>query len=156
MRRKDREIKDINEIIDIMKRCDSCNIALFDDEYPYIVPVNFGFDCVNDKVTLYIHGAKAGKKLELINKNNKVAFDMSCNHKLITGEKACNYTMEYESVCGNGIAKIIEGDEKKVSLEILMKQYTMKEDLEFDDKVINAVTVFKIDVCNISGKRLKR
>ncbi|MEG0296577.1 MAG: pyridoxamine 5'-phosphate oxidase family protein [Clostridium sp.] len=156
MRRKDREIKDINEIIDIMKRCDSCSIALFDDEYPYIVPVNFGFDCVKDKVTLYIHGAKAGKKLELINKNNKVAFDMSCNHKLITGEKACNYTMEYESVCGNGIVKIIEGDEKKASLQILMKQYTMKEDLELDDKVINAVTVFKIDVCNISGKRLKR
>ncbi|MDF2587373.1 MAG: pyridoxamine 5-phosphate oxidase family protein, partial [Anaerocolumna sp.] len=42
MRRTDREITDLNQIVDIMKRCDVCRLAFFDKEYPYIVPLNFG------------------------------------------------------------------------------------------------------------------
>ena len=44
MRRKDREITDFNEMLEIMKKCDVCRIALNDEEFPYIVPLNFGLD----------------------------------------------------------------------------------------------------------------
>ena len=44
MRRKDREIKDFNEIIEIIRKCDVCRIALHDGDFPYIVPLNFGLD----------------------------------------------------------------------------------------------------------------
>lgn len=50
MRRKDREITDFNEIIDIIKKCDVCRIALNDDEYPYVVPLNFGLDVQGNQV----------------------------------------------------------------------------------------------------------
>lgn len=42
MRRKDREITEFEEIIDVMERCGVCRLALHDEEYPYIVPLNFG------------------------------------------------------------------------------------------------------------------
>lgn len=45
MRRKDREITDFNEIMKIIDKCDTCRLALIDEEYPYIVPLNFGVDC---------------------------------------------------------------------------------------------------------------
>lgn len=156
MRRKDREITDLNEIVAIMKKCDVCSLAFFDEEYPYIVPLNFGVNLVEKKVTLYFHGANAGKKLELIKKNNKVAFEMSCSHKLLLGEKACDSTMEYESVCGNGIVKILNEIEKQEALIYLMKQYSDKENYEFDKNVVNAVAVFSLTVCKIHGKALKR
>ena len=41
MRRKDRQINDFMEIYDIIKRCDICRIALNNDGYPYILPLNF-------------------------------------------------------------------------------------------------------------------
>lgn len=45
MRRKDREITDFHELIEIMKKCDVCRIALKDEDgYPYIVPLNFGLE----------------------------------------------------------------------------------------------------------------
>ena len=43
MRQADREVKDLSEIIEIMKRCDVCRLALnHDSGFPYIVPLNFG------------------------------------------------------------------------------------------------------------------
>ena len=44
MRRKDRQITEFNEIIEIIKKCDVCRIALNDKDFPYIVPLNFGLD----------------------------------------------------------------------------------------------------------------
>ncbi|MFL0250753.1 pyridoxamine 5'-phosphate oxidase family protein [Clostridium neuense] len=156
MRRKDREITDLNKIAAIMKKCDVCSLAFFDDEYPYIVPLNFGMNLVEDKITLYFHGANAGKKLELIKKNNKVGFEMNCSHKLLLGEKACNSTMEYESVCGNGIIEILKEAEKREALTYIMKQYNDKEEYEFDRKSVDAVVIFRLIVSEVHGKILKK
>jgi nitroimidazol reductase NimA-like FMN-containing flavoprotein (pyridoxamine 5'-phosphate oxidase superfamily) len=156
MRRKDREITDLNEIMKIVKKCDVCSLAFFDEEYPYIIPLNFGATLVEDKINLYFHGSKVGKKLELIKKNNKVGFEMNCSHKLLLDEIACKSTMEYESVCGNGIVEILSEAEKKDALSYLMKQYSKKESFEFDKMELDAVTVFKVVVNEIQGKALKK
>lgn len=156
MRRKDREIVDYKEILAIMEKCDSCSVAFFDKEFPYIIPLNFGVTYIDGKFTLYFHCAKEGTKLELLQLNNHVAFEMSCSHKLLLGEKACDTTMEFESVCGNGIMEIVADDEKREALTALMNQYQNKEIHEFDDRAVNAVTVLRLEIKNISGKRLKR
>ena len=52
MRRKDREITDFDEMMKIIAKCDTCRLALFDDEFPYIVPLNFGMDCEHN-IILY-------------------------------------------------------------------------------------------------------
>ena len=154
MRRKDREVTDKQEIFNIMKKCDVCSLAVLDDTFPYIVPVNFGISLQNDKFTLYFHGAEAGTKYNLIKKNPHAAFEMNCSRKLITGEKACNYSMEYESVCGNGIIEILEREEKLGALTILMSQYSKNGEIyEFDEKAVAATTVYKLTVHEISGKR---
>ena len=57
MRRKDREITDFNEIIEIIKKCDVCRIALNDEDFPYIVPLNFGLDVQGEQVFFYFHCA---------------------------------------------------------------------------------------------------
>ena len=50
MRQENREIKEFNEIIEVMKNCDVCRLALNDDEYPYILPLNFGMEIVAEGV----------------------------------------------------------------------------------------------------------
>ncbi len=156
MRKKDREIKDNDEILNIIKKCDVCTVAFFDEEYPYIVPLNFGVQLEKGEFILYFHGANAGKKLELIKNSNQVAFEMHCSTKLITGELACDFTMEYESVCGNGTIELTGKEEKNVALKALMKQYDTQKEYEFDEKMINAVAVLKLKVNEITGKHLKK
>lgn len=154
MRRKDREIMELNEIYEIIKKCQVCRVAFFDEEYPYVVPLNFGATFDGKSFNFYFHGAKAGKKMALIEKNNKVAFEFDCSHKLVSAEKACDYSMEYESVMGNGEIEILSGDELKKALDHLMRQYSDKAHFEYDEKYMNVMSVYKLKVNHITGKKL--
>lgn len=75
MRRSDREITDFSEIIRVMEQCDVCRLAMH-DEYPYILPLNFGMEVEGRQITLYFHSAKAGKKFELLVRDDRVGFEM--------------------------------------------------------------------------------
>ena len=119
MRRADREVKDVNEMIEIMKRCDVCRLALNDEGYPYILPLNFGVKEQGGQVTLYFHGAEKGKKYEVIEKDSRASFEMDCSHRLVSSEEDGQCTMEYESVIGKGNVEIVSEEEKMEALTIM-------------------------------------
>ena len=72
MRKSDREIKSKEEIIDIIKRCDVIRLAFNNGDYPYILPLNFGFEVKNDKVIFYLHSALEGTKIDIMKKKDIV------------------------------------------------------------------------------------
>ena len=135
MRRKDREITDFDEMMKIIAKCDTCRLALFDDEFPYIVPLNFGTNVEEGQLYLYFHSAKEGTKLDLIRKNNKVTFEMDCEHNIIMYDERMSCTMGYESVIGHGIVEFVEDENKINALKILMRHYH-EEDFKFNEKAI--------------------
>lgn len=147
MRRKDREITDFNEIINIIKKCDVCRIALNDKDFPYIVPLNFGLDIQGKEVYLYFHCAMEGKKLDLIAKDNRVTFEMDCDHNFILYEERMSCTMGYESVI-----ETVPDENKYESLKILMRQYHA-EDFKFNTDMMRVTTVLKMTVIDMVGKR---
>lgn len=154
MRRAEREITDKAEVIKIIEKCDMCCLALSGNNVPYIVPMNYGFAYENDRLTLYFHGAKEGKKLDIIKENPVGCFEMDCSHRLVEGEQACQYTMEYESVIGNGNITICEErDEKKKALIQLMKKYAKDKEFAYPDAMIDAVMIFKLEATDFTGKR---
>ena len=123
MRRKDREVTDRNEILEIIRRCDVCRIGLIDDDgTPYIVPLNFGVDA-GDEITLYFHSATEGHKLDLIARNSRASFEMDCRHELQYFEDKGYCTMAFESVMGKGTIRILNDEEKLDALKKLMRQY---------------------------------
>lgn len=157
MRRKDREITDFNEIINIIKKCDVCRIALNDKDFPYIVPLNFGLDIQGKEVYLYFHCAMEGKKLDLIAKDNRVTFEMDCDHNFILYEERMSCTMGYESVIGHGVIghgviETVPDENKYESLKILMRQYHA-EDFKFNTDMMRVTTVLKMTVIDMVGKR---
>lgn len=152
MRRSDREIKDMKDMIEVMERCDVCRLALNDDGYPYILPLNFGMQVEDGQVVLYFHGAMAGKKYELFARDNRVSFEMDCAHRLVTESDTGNCTMEYESVIGRGHVEMIPDDEKYEALLILMRHYR-KEDFPFNKAVMPQTKVFKLVVEEMTGKK---
>jgi len=156
MRRSDREITSKSEIIEIIEKCDVCRLAFSDNNVPYIVPMNFGYEYKNGKLTLFFHGTNEGKKYDIMSKNPAACFEMDCSHKLIEADEACNYSMEYESVIGNGSIYFCTDKSDKIhALKQLMKKYTSDKEFAFPDHALESVTVFKLDVSEFSGKRLK-
>lgn len=152
MRRSDREVKEFGEIIGIMQKCDVCRIALNDNGYPYILPLNFGLREENCKVELYFHGANKGTKYELIRADSRAGFEMDCGHRLVTDTDRGTCAMEYESVVGQGRIEMIPEEEKENALHILMCHYH-QETFQFDKAYLPATTVFKLVVENMTGKR---
>lgn len=151
MQRKDREIKDFDKILQIMRQCDSCVLALSDDGFPYMVPLNFGMDIEDGQLYLYFHCAMQGKKLDLIRKDNRATFEMDCDHNFILYDERMSCTMGYSSVVGHGIIEFVEEEKKYEALKILMRQYHA-EDFQFNKDMIKVTTVLKMKVLDITGK----
>ena len=151
MRRSDREVTQLDEIAAIMKRCDVCRIALNQDGYPYIVPLNFGMTVQGQQIELYFHGALEGTKFDLMKKDSRASFEMDCGHRLVMETKTGNCTMEYWSVIGQGHMEILPDEEKEDGLRILMEHYH-QEDFSYNRAVVPKTTVFKLVVEKVTGK----
>ncbi len=152
MRRADREIGDFDEIVDIIRKCDVCRIALNDEGFPYVVPLNFGLDVVDGQACLYFHCATRGTKLDLIARDNRVTFEMDCGHQLIMYDERMSCTMGYESVIGHGTIEVVRDEEKVDGLRILMRQYH-EDDFPINERLLPATTVLKLTVLDMTGKR---
>ncbi len=150
--RREREITDINKIIEILDKSKIAHIGMVDGDEPYVVPMNYGYIMENGKLTVYLHGAKRGRKIDVIKANPKVFFEAECDIVPFEGDVACRYGMVYESIMGKGIAEIVEdSEEKKLALSVLMKTQTGK-DFTFDDKLTSVVSVIKINVTEYTAK----
>jgi nitroimidazol reductase NimA-like FMN-containing flavoprotein (pyridoxamine 5'-phosphate oxidase superfamily) len=156
MRKANREVKDRAELIDILNKCDVCRVAFFDEEYPYIVPMNFGV-LFEENLKLYFHCAVEGKKLDLMKRNNRVSFEMDCSHQLLTAENACEYSMNYESLIGFGEIRVLTDREERImGLTQIMKQYGRNENLNFDEEVLSRTVILELIAESFMGKRLKK
>lgn len=153
MRRKDREVTDSTKIADIISRCTCCRIGFDDDGEVYIVPLNFGYQTKENTYTFYFHGANEGRKIDLMKKNPNVGFEMDTDYALHEADYACGHSARFQSIIGNGIVSIVsETEEKKLGLSLLMEHNTGKRDWDFDEKMVNAVSVFKLEVTKMSCK----
>jgi len=155
MRRSDREITDINEKLNIIKKCKVCRLGLSENNIPYVIPLNYGYSFENDSLTLYFHSALEGKKLDIIKINNNACFEIDCDNQLIEGENACSHGYAYKSVIGFGKIIILENNDDKISgLNTLMKHQTEKDIVHsFPEEQLNNVCVYKMAVDSFTGKQ---
>lgn len=153
MRRRDRELTEVEEIKQVLDQCKVIRVGLHDGEDIYILPMNYGYIMEDGKLTFYMHGGMRGKKLDLIRANGRAAFELDCDHQLIEGKVPCQYGYRYASVMGKGTVSIVEDvQEKMEAMSILMKCLTDKE-FEFNERLVSIITVIKLAVDEYTGKR---
>lgn len=119
----EKEITDIDKIEDVLRSARVCRIALFDGEYPYIIPMCFGYDLTGGKLEIYFRCEEKGKKMELLKANGKAAFEIDKLHDIIKTDAACGFAANYHSITGTGTIESITGIEKITGLNLLMKKY---------------------------------
>ena len=153
MRRKDREITDPAKMEDVVRRCVCCRIGFCDQWEVYIVPLNFGYEKKDGVYTFYFHGAREGRKINLMQASPRVGFEMDTGYALSPADTACGYGARFLSIIGNGTASIVEDPEEKIhGLSLLMEHNTGKKDWTFEPEMVDAVTVFKLTVSDMSCK----
>lgn len=152
MTRRERQITDMEEIVKILDNSKVLHLGMIDGDEPYVVPMNYGYTMEDGKLTLWLHGARQGRKLDAMRKNPKVFFEMEYGIEPFEGDVACKYGITYSSLMGRGVAEIIEDVEtKKAALTFLMKTQTGK-DFGFEDKMAAVVGVIRIDVLEYTAK----
>ncbi len=153
MRRKDREITDSKRIEEILNGAKYLHLGLFDDAYPYVVPLHYGYSFDGDNLTFYMHSAKEGHKLDLIHKNPCVCIELDCDARLISGgDIACKYGSSFASVIGRGRAVIINDVSEKIAgLKLLMNNQTGR-DFDISEAMAAGVAVIKVEIDEFSAK----
>lgn len=159
MRRNDREITDRDQMLAIMDGCASLCLAMKDpaSEVPYLVALNYGVESDDTKIDLYIHSALEGKKVLLLQTGTKVRFFLHRGHDLVYDEVKCSCTMNYESVSGIAqVEEMVDRDEKRHGLDVLMAHYYPRETPPYDEKVIQMTRVYRLRVESISAKKREK
>ncbi len=156
MRRKDREITNIEEILDIVEKTKYLHLGLMDGDYPYIVPLHYGYEHTDRGLVFYMHSAREGHKIDLIRGNPNAFVELECNVEAISGgDVPCKYGSTYASVMGRGTVKIISDEAEKIrGLELLMKHQSGR-DFTLDRKAAATVEVLKVTVPEFAGKARK-
>ena len=150
--KRESRVTDPTEIIRILDTAKVLHLGLSVNDEPYVVPMNYGYTMEDGKLTLYLHSAVRGKKLDMIQANSKVFFEIDCDRMPFEGRVPCQYGMVYSSIMGRGTATLVEDPEAKIkAMSILMKTQTGK-DFTFNERLVSIVTVIRIDVQEYTAK----
>lgn len=152
MTRREFEITDQRQIQTILEESKFLHLGLVEDGMPYVVPMNYGYVMEGGKLTLYLHSARQGYKLDVIRADPRCCFTMECGVLPFRGKVACQYGVAYRCLMGRGTATIVEDVQEKIkAMSLLMKAQT-GEDFTFDEKLVSIVTVIRIDVTDFTAK----
>lgn len=133
----------------IIRKATVCRLGMLDGDTPHIVPLCFGY---RDS-TLYFHGAKKSRKVELIQKHPKVCFEFDILAEPLSAPDPCDWDMRYQSVVGFGEASVVEAsEEKRRALEIITDQYA-KGPHAFTEKKLKATMVIKVAIQTMTGRQ---
>lgn len=149
MRRKNKEVADEAWMKDILRRGQVVHIGLASaDGEPYVVPMGYGYE----DGAIYIHGATAGLKNDIILANPRVAFNVALDIEVIRNEKGAEFSMQYRSVSGWGRACPLTGlDEKNRALAVIMRQYDGPH-TDLTEQNCGSVWVARVDIETMRGK----
>ena len=149
MRRDDKEITEQKDLDEIMKKAQVCRLAVSYEAMAYIIPMSFGYA----NRTLYFHSAQEGLKLMILRENPKACFEVDIDTEVVASEKACDWTMRYQSVVGFGdVAFIEELEGKREAMRIIMQQYSDEVKL-IEDSALSGVTLLKLTISTMTGKK---
>lgn len=149
MRRKEKELTEPEVIEFILQQAIALRIAICDDSTPYIVAMNFGWK----DGRIYLHSALEGRKISILKKNNRVAFQTDVDVEIVPGELPCQWGVKYLSLVGSGRASFVESSkEKKHALDLIISKYSGAEGFAYPSATLDKTCVIRLDIEEMTGK----
>ncbi len=154
------EIKDEKIIEELLDSVEYGTLAICADNKPYSVPLNF----VKIGDALYFHGAKKGRKIDILKQNMQASFSVVESYSMIQSyfsskeELACPATQFFKSVTVDGSIVFVDKYDEKVQVMSALMQKLQPEggykplSDEAYTKAINATLVYKLNVEKLRAK----
>lgn len=152
MRRKDREVLSKEWMEEVIQEALYMELAMSDDGEPYVIPLNYGYSGGR----FYVHGAMAGRKVDALRKNPRVAFNVLSGVRIVSRpRKPGKLWCVYRSVCGTGTVRFLTDLEEKRRAVAVLKEHYSDGNVDYmsrDEAMKKVVNVFVVDVEEMTGK----
>lgn len=143
-------IENREEINEVIRACKTCFVAMSDNDFPYVLPMNFALE----GNTIILHSAQEGRMWETMKKNPNVCINWTLGEELAWQDVrvGCSYRVKSKSVVVEGQVEIVDDyDEKYRLLKQLMGQYSNRE-FKFNRPAVVNVGIMKVHINKITGK----
>ena len=164
MRRSAREIRDVKEIRAVVGECQTVRLGLLDEEGIFIVPLNFGFEWLDDEagedvsLVLYVHSAQEGRKVRALDAlamgDGKLAIELDLEDGLLPSEDPNKCSYAYRSIMGTATVSKLQGvEEKSHALDLLMWHHTKREWPGYSAPVMSHTNLYRLEVDYLTCKK---
>ncbi len=155
MRRKDRELTGRENIEAVLQSCKVCRLAMISNGKPYVIPLNYGYVWDGSGLTMYFHTGLKGKKIDALNADPHVCFEIDIEEGLLSGgDIACRFSYAFSSVIGEGSVQFAQNnDEKRHGFDIIMRHQTGRDGWEYSDAHLSVVNVFWVHADSFEASR---
>lgn len=149
MRRKDKQITDLQEMEAILRAASVLHLGLAQGNEPYVVPMNFGYA----DGRIYLHGAAAGLKFEILRANPRVSFAVEIGVETVPHEDPCEWSVRYRSVIGFGHARMLCTAEEKHRGLNAITAHVGAGSHQWPPQALDHVAVVEIVVTSMTGRK---
>lgn len=156
VRRADRSVDDEAWIRAFLARAPYGALATANDGQPFINTNLFVYNAARN--VIYFHTARVGRTQANVESNPRVCFSVSEMGRLLPADEALEFSVEYAGVTVFGTAEIIEGEEARYGLQLLLDKYAphLRPGIHYRpilDDELKRTAVYRITVDSWSGKR---
>lgn len=152
IRRKEKEIADRKEMIEILMNAQYITVAMCHENEPYLVTLSHGYD--EGKGCIYFHCAKKGKKIDILSENSVVWGQAINDLGYVQG--ACDHLYATTQFRGK-VTFISDKAEKEHALEVMIRGIDDDPDQviseQITEKSVRRVNIGRIDIDYMSGKK---
>lgn len=151
MRLKEKEIKELTILEEILREAPIGRLGVCTNGKPYVVPMNFAYS----DGSIFLHSHREGKKMQIISENPLVCFEVD-EGQIKEAEKPCSYGFIYQSVIVEGTIRVLEDPEEKLrGLKQISNKYATGKDEQLSREgmeIYKDLMVLKIEINQITGK----
>ncbi len=143
-------IQNREEINKTIHACKTCYLAMSENDFPYVLPMNFALD----GNSVIMHSAQSGRMWETLKKNQNVCINWIIGEDLAWQDVkvGCSYRVKSKSILVEGKVEFVNDfDEKTRCLQLLMAQYSDRE-FKFSKPAVENVGIIKVPIEKISAK----
>ena len=145
MRQKMREIKERTIISAMLDRMDTMHVAMHDDPFPYVVPLNFGYEWQDNELVFFFHCAREGLKLDLLRQNPHVCVNVSAFISYASSSWR-GHLHDYRSVTAYGLATEIDRTDRTAFLHAheCLLSHNHRKMMSGDEAAMQYITLWEI------------
>lgn len=149
LRRSDRAL-DLESSRACLSRAWVGRLATVGMDGAYVTPLCFAYAPPD---TIYFHCAHRGHKLDNIDRDPRVCFEVDEVFEVTSARRACDYSIRYASVIAFGVARrVTDCREKSKALAMLMDKYGGDSYPAVSAEEKSEATVIAVDIQYLTGK----